>query len=139
MVLRALLSICFLVASVLSPGFCCCVARALAQGGTSFVSPAPAPAAKTGCPHGRRADPPPADPGGDRCRCQDHVVTSSAPDPVTLPAAQLSDWLASLPPFVFAPFVQQTLGVGSPLQADWGSPPPPAGVELLHRIHVLIC
>jgi hypothetical protein len=58
---------------------------------------------------------------------------------VTLPAVQQSDWLASLPPFVFAPFVQQTLGVGSSLQADWGSPPPPAGVELLHRIHVLIC
>lgn len=139
MVLRALLSICFLVASVLSPGFCCCVARALAQEGTSLVSPAPAPAAKTGCPHGRRADPPPADPGGDHCRCQDHVVTSSAPDPVTLPAAQQSDWLASLPPFVFAPFVQQTLGANRSLQADLGSPPPPAGVELLHRIHVLIC
>lgn len=151
MVSRAFLSICLLIANVFSPAFCCCVARSIAYADTSLVHAPPQSAANKGCPHGRRTVPlrdgdtrpgraHPGKAGGDRCHCQDHAVASSTPDPVTFPAARQSDWLASLPPFVVsAPFVRLTLDVGGPLQADRGGPPPPAGIALLHRIHVLIC
>lgn len=149
MVFRAVLSLWFLVASVLTPAFCCCVARAFAQPDSPLAAATPK-AAKSDCHHDRRTapdadgatrqgNPQPGDSGGDRCRCQDHVVTSAAQDPVTFPAAQQNDWLAAVSLRAASPFARPALGEDDPLQSDRAGPPPPAGIELLRRIHVLIC
>lgn len=150
MVWRALLSFWFLVASVFAPAFCCCLSRSVALADASLGYVPPASAATKGCPHGKRAaaardgdtqagHPSPAGPGGDRCHCQDHIVASSAPDAVSLRVAQPDSWLPDLPPFVAAVSPHRATAKGESPQVNQCGPPPLAGVELLHRLHVLIC
>jgi hypothetical protein len=153
MVSRALLSIWFLVASVFAPAFCCCAPFALrstAHADTPRASAPPASAAKKPCSHCERTAPAkdgatkekqpcPANPGRDHCPCQDHVVASSVPDSVNWRAVQLNNWVPDFPPFVAFTFARHVLADGEPRRADYTGPPPPSGIELLHRLHILIC
>lgn len=150
MVFRSLLSIWFLVASVFAPAFCCCAPRSAAHAHTPRMSAPPASAAKKPCSHCKQTAPAkdgatkekqpcPAGPGQDRCHCQDHVVASSVPDPVNLRTAQFSGWLPDFSPFVAVAVFPHVLAGGEPRRANYTGPPPLSGVELLHRLHILIC
>jgi hypothetical protein len=154
MVFRALLSLWFLVTSVLAPTLCCCspfFLGAVAHAESLKPVPQPVSAAKIPCPHCKQATPVkeeapkekrkspcPANPGRDHCPCQEHVVASTIPDPVDLRTAHVGNWLPDVPTVVFTVAPRIPAKVASRNGTHRG-PPPLAGIELLHRLHILIC
>ncbi|MBX9583607.1 MAG: hypothetical protein K2X87_25175 [Gemmataceae bacterium] len=158
MVVRALITVWFFVTSVLGPALCCCAygtPRAFASGGfksTALSTPDRLPLA-TGCPHctektGSKSVP---EPTGDnqrepvkhcpgKCPCQGGSGVSAAPDTATeLRSLVHAGWALQLASFdrdaVPVPHLTHpTVG-----ERHRTAPPPPFGVELLHRLHVLIC
>lgn len=156
MVLRALLAFWFLVTSALGPALCCCsptvpskTTRATWAAGVGHESPQPSPG---GCPHckdkphhqssplgGSPTDSPKPCPG--KCPCQNQSLAHAVPDVAgnELRALAQFNWLplalhfdSAFVSHLIAPEREQRDG-------DHTGPPPLSGIELLHRLHILIC
>ena len=155
MVFRAFLSLWFLITSALAPTLCCCsplIPGSVAQAESLPVSSQPASVAKVPCPHckpaaatkdeapkGKRNAPCPTNPGRDHCPCKERVAASTVPDPVDLRTTAVNNWLPDFPPFASITSYPRVLAQVEPRASHHRGPPPLAGVELLHRLHILIC
>lgn len=155
MVFRDFLSLWFLITSVLAPTLCCCsplIPGQVAHAESLPVSPPPTSAAKAPCPHckpkaatkdeapkGKRNAPCPTNPGRDHCPCKERVAASTVPDPVDLRTTAVNNWLPDFSPFLSVTSCPRVLAQVGPRASDHRGPPPLAGIELLHRLHILIC
>lgn len=151
MAYRALFSVWFFFASVFAPALCCCAPFAVRSASASPVAvAAEPPATEHTCPHCKPAARPrhetpadqapcPSHPTKDNCPCKERSaaqVTAAVPDvrPVVV-----GDWLSDLVLFSPAPVAFAALTPSLLQPPDHTGPPPPSGVELLHRLHILIC
>ncbi|MFO0849946.1 MAG: hypothetical protein U0871_15530 [Gemmataceae bacterium] len=154
MALRALFSLWFVLASVFAPAFCCCAP--FAGVGTAQAAPVHHAAAKPAddqpaCPHCKHsvqpAPQPPADnapcpshPGKEHCPCKERQLAQATPAaPELRTAALFGDGFPDLVLFSPAPSAHTVLAEGGHRPADHHGPPPLAGVDLLRRLHILIC
>lgn len=155
MAFRAFLAFWFFATSVSAPTYCCCLPLALRSTDDAGTAPVSAPAsvsAKKSCPHCH----PPADPktegpkgqgnphcpGGpsrERCPCQDRMFASAVLNPPELRTTILVTWLSDVAAAVTTLFGFDTLRRGDVPLVSYTGPPPPAGVELLRHLHILIC
>lgn len=155
MAFRAFLAFWFFATSVCAPTYCCCLPPTLHSTDRAGTVPMSAPAAvsaKKSCPHCH----PPADPkaegpkekgnphcpGGparERCPCQDRMFASAVLNPPELRTTILATWLSDVAASVTTLFDFDTLCGGDTPLLPYTGPPPPAGVELLRHLHILIC
>lgn len=139
------------VTSALGPALCCCVpifrspassveaqtsARPLlkrcphCEGAASSLPDGPNPAGK--CPCG------PGSPGQKNCPCRDHHLTPVITDDAGVRLSVSAVWSLALAPLVVLPLERPLADPALTRTAHTG-PPPLGGVELLHRLHILVC
>lgn len=151
MVFRVLLTGWFLIASVCAPALCCCApvaAHAAVRDDVARHAAPPAPV-KPSCPHCKGATqsapelpgektPCPSHPDKDHCPCKQGQFVQTVPPAPELRAV-VDDWLPDLVPFAPAPKAYATHSLPAPRLDRHTGPPPPAGVDLLRRLQILIC
>ncbi len=140
-----------LVTSALGPALCCCVPFSLAPV-SSVEAQTPAKPHLKLCPHCKNAassqpdgsNPAgkcpcdPKSPGQKNCPCRDHHLTPVITDDSGIRLGVSAVWSLALPPLVVLPLERPLADPALTRTAHTG-PPPLGGVELLHRLHILVC
>lgn len=139
------------VTSALGPALCCCVPFPLAPV-SSVEAQTPARPHLKRCPHCESAAPSlpdgsdpagkcpcdPKSPGQKNCPCRDHHLTPVITDDAGVRLGVSAVWSLALAPLVALPLERPVADPALTRTAHTG-PPPLGGVELLHRLHILVC
>ena len=151
MVLRALFTLWFSLTSVLAPALCCCTPFGAPAAHADSVTSPKAPS-ESGCPHckesqsstspvNERAPAEPTKQCPGQCPCKNHSLASALPDTEgqDLRAVVHFTWLPDLSAFTLVSLPYVPAANISAASTNHTGPPPLSGVELLHRIQVLLC
>lgn len=153
MVVRFFLACWMFLTSALGPALCCCVPAFATPSSPDKPTATPSLVTSTGrCPlchptgSTQPADPKspgkcpcgPTSPGQKDCPCRNHHLTPVITEAAGVRLSVAAVWSLVLTPLVAFAVEHPLTAPASPRTAHTG-PPPLAGVELLHRLHVLVC
>ena len=152
MLVRLFLAFWMLFTSAFGSALCCCVPLALPLLHSKAIAAEPVRAPESHCPlckshvpvQPEKSKPAekcpcgPNSPGQKDCPCRSHhltpVIVESAGVETLLPTA----WALTLALPVVLPAAHQQV-FAETVRTDHTGPPPLSGVDLLHRLHILVC
>lgn len=150
MMVRLLLASWMFLTSALGPALCCCVPIVRFSFSASEIQKSGAPLLKV-CPHCQGAAPArpesdpagqcpcdPTSPGQKDCPCRNHHLTPAVADDAGVRPAVEAVWSFALHPPAVLPAEPPPLDAVA-VRTDHTGPPPLAGIDLLHRLHILVC